>query len=82
MTIAAILSTKGREVVSITAEQSVGDAVALLAERRVGAVPVMDGDTVVGIFSERDVIHAIAAHGGDAMTRSVADTMTAPPITV
>lgn len=82
MTIAAILSNKGREVVSITTGQSVGDAVAVLAERRVGAVPVMDGDTVVGIFSERDVIHAIAAHGGAAMARSVADTMTAPPITV
>lgn len=82
MTIAAILHNKGGDVVSITAGQSVGDAVALLAQRRVGALPVMEGDAVVGIFSERDVIHAIAAHGSAAMTRSVADTMTAPPITV
>lgn len=82
MTIAAILSSKGREVISITTDQNVGDAVALLATRRVGAVPVMENGAVVGIFSERDVIHAIAAHGGDAMQRSVGDTMTAPPITV
>ncbi|MEG3177954.1 CBS domain-containing protein [Sphingomonas sp. RB3P16] len=82
MTIAAILSSKGREVISITTDQNVGDAVALLATRRVGAVPVMEDGAVVGIFSERDVIHAIAAHGGEAMGRSVGDTMTAPPITV
>ncbi|WP_404372635.1 CBS domain-containing protein [Sphingomonas sp. MMS24-J45] len=82
MTIAAILSNKGREVISVTADQSVGDAVAVLATRRVGAVPVMDGASVVGIFSERDVIHAIAEHGADAMARKVGDTMTAPAITV
>lgn len=82
MTIAAILSNKGREVISVTAGHSVGDAVAVLATRRVGAVPVMDGGTVIGIFSERDVIHAIAEHGGDAMTRKVGDTMTAPAIAV
>ena len=82
MTIAAILGNKGREVISVTADHSVGDAVAVLATRRVGAVPVMDGGTVIGIFSERDVIHAIAEHGGDAMTRKVGDTMTAPAIAV
>ncbi|MDX5982633.1 CBS domain-containing protein [Sphingomonas echinoides] len=82
MTIAAILGNKGREVISITAQHSVGDAVAVLATRRVGAVPVMEGNRVVGIFSERDVIHAIHAYGADAMARSVGDTMTAPPITV
>lgn len=82
MTIAAILGSKGREVISITAHQTVGAAVALLAERRIGAVPVMDGAQVTGIFSERDVIHAIAAHGADALARKVGDAMTAPAITV
>ena len=82
MTIAAILGNKGREVISITAQHSVGDAIAVLATRRVGAVPVMDGSSVIGIFSERDVIHAIAEHGADAMVRTVGDTMTAPAITV
>jgi len=82
MTIAAILGSKGREVISVTAGQSVGDAVNLLATRRIGAVPVMDGDKVVGIFSERDVIHAVAAHGSGALERTVGEVMTAPPITV
>jgi CBS domain-containing protein len=82
MTIAAILGNKGREVISVTAGQSVREAVTLLATRRIGAVPVMDGDAVVGVFSERDVIHAVAAHGGAALERTVGAVMTAPAITV
>ncbi|OYY76602.1 MAG: hypothetical protein B7Y43_13750 [Sphingomonas sp. 28-62-20] len=82
MTIAAILGNKGREVISVTAHQSVMEAASLLAQRRVGAVPVMDGPSVVGIFSERDVIHALESHGADALTRKVGDVMTAPAITV
>ena len=82
MTIATILVGKGREVISVTARQSVGEAIAVLAERRVGALPVMDGDAVAGIFSERDVIPAMAAHGAAALDRSVGEVMTAPAITV
>lgn len=82
MTIGAILKGKGGEIVSITADQSVGAAVALLAERRIGAVPVLDGSQVAGIFSERDVIYAVARDGAAALDRTVADIMTAPAITV
>jgi CBS domain-containing protein len=82
MTVAAILGGKGREVVSVTAHQNVTDAVALLAERRIGAVPVMDGTSVVGIFSERDVIYALSTHGGKALQLKVGDVMTSPAITV
>jgi len=82
MTIAAILAGKGRDVISVTAHQSLGEAAALLAERRIGAVPVMHGTQVVGIFSERDVIHALSSHGAAALDRTVGDVMTAPAITV
>lgn len=82
MTIGAILSGKGRDVVSVTADQSVESAVALLADRRIGALPVLDGSRIVGIFSERDVIYAIAADGNAALGRTVAEIMTAPAITV
>ena len=82
MTIAAILAGKGRDVISITAHQNLSEAVALLAERRIGAVPVMDGAQVVGIFSERDVIHALSSQGADALDRKVGDVMTSPAITV
>ncbi|MFA5969725.1 MAG: CBS domain-containing protein [Sphingomonas sp.] len=82
MTIALILNGKGRDVVSVTANQTVQEALGLLAERRIGAVPVMDGAHVAGIFSERDVIHALHKHGGSALDRTVGEVMTSPAITV
>ena len=82
MTIATILSGKGAEVTTITAEHTVADAVKLLAEQRIGAVPVMRDGAVAGIFSERDVIHCLAEHGAAGLQRSVGDAMTAPAITV
>ncbi|PZP12296.1 MAG: hypothetical protein DI607_09785 [Sphingomonas hengshuiensis] len=82
MTIAAILSGKGHEVIAIAPEQSVMDAVALLGQRRIGAVPVVKDGAVVGIFSERDVIHALNNGGVAALEGPVAQAMTAPAITV
>jgi CBS domain-containing protein len=82
MTIAAILRTKGDDVVSVSADQRVADAVAVLAERRIGAVPVMQGDVVVGVFSERDVIQCLASVGAGALDKSVGEVMTAPARTV
>ena len=82
MTIAAILEGKGYDVVSIDAERTVTEAAALLSERGIGAVPVMQNGDVAGIFSERDVIHCLAKHGASALDRPVSDVMTAPAITV
>ena len=82
MTIAAILKGKGGDVVSVAPSNSVMEAAMLLAERRIGALPVMEGGRVVGIFSERDVIHALKGGGAEALNRPVASAMTAPAITV
>ena len=82
MTIAVILKDKGGDVVFLPREASVADAVALLAQRRIGALPVMDGEAVVGIFSERDVIHCLQADGAAALQRRIGEVMTAPVETV
>jgi len=82
MTVATILAGKGDDVVTITADHSVAEALKILAERRIGAVPVMREGSVAGIFSERDVIHCLAAHGAAGLDRLVGDAMTAPAITV
>jgi len=82
MTISAILERKGREVVSVEAGASVRDAVALLAGRRIGAVPVTDSGRVAGIFSERDVIYNLSSHGAAVLDLSVGEVMTAPAITI
>jgi CBS domain-containing protein len=82
MTIAAILDKKGGEVVSIPAETSVRDVVGLLAERRIGAVPVVEGDDVAGIVSERDVIYCLKSDGAAILDWPVSRIMTAPAITI
>lgn len=82
MTITTILGDKGHEVVTIAAEARVGDAVALLAERRIGAIPVVADGRVVGVFSERDVIRSLADGGAAALDAPVSVAMTAPARTV
>jgi CBS domain-containing protein len=82
MTIAAILKTKGTEVVTLPPSATLAGAVALLAEKRIGAVPVVEGDQVVGVFSERDVVYCLAAKGAAALELSVGEVMTAPARTV
>ena len=82
MTIASILESRSGEVLSVGVDMPVRDAVTLLADKRIGAVPVMDGDRVAGIFSERDLVYHIASDGAAALDRTVGEVMTAPAITV
>src|SRR3546814_5052613 len=69
-------------LISCDVSASVGEAVALLANKRIGALPVIQNGAVVGIFSERDVIYRLAEEGALCLSRRVGDVMTAPPITV
>lgn len=82
MTIAAILREKGDEIVHVSPQTSLRELIDILTEKRIGAVPVCDGDSVAGIMSERDVIQAIKRLGPAALDRPVREMMTAPPITV
>ena len=82
MTIANILSTKGGEVATIPAGTRVRDAVLVLRDRKIGAVPVVDGAEIVGIFSERDLVACICAHGAAALDMSVDPGMSSPAVTV
>ena len=82
MTIAAILERKGRDVLTVDAATPVRDAVALLAEKRIGALPVIEGGGVAGIFSERDVIYCLKSDGAAMLDWPVSRVMTAPAITI
>ena len=83
MDIAYLIRTRSREdIVTCDASAPVREAVALLAQRRIGAVPVMRSGEVVGIFSERDVLYNLAGEGAQCLDRPVGDVMTAPAITV
>ena len=82
MTIRAILRSKGDQVLSIRSEATVADAVALLAEKRIGALPVIDDGKVAGIFSERDILYGLSREGAGILCQKVADVMISPAITV
>ena len=82
MTIAKILQERDGEIVQIPATHSVRGVATLLTEKRIGAVPVMDGDSVIGIISERDVVRIIASDGHAALDWPVDRVMTRAPITV
>ncbi len=60
----------------------VREAVALLAGKRIGALPVVENGAVVGIFSERDVIYRLASEGEMCLSLPVGEVMTAPAITI
>ncbi len=82
MTIARIVAGREQRVIHCSPQQTVREAAGLLAEYRIGAMPVLDGGKVAGIFSERDVLYCVARHGHDALELTVAEVMTAPAITV
>ncbi len=60
-------------------DDTVAQVIALLAERRIGCVPVVQGGRVVGIFSERDVVYGLARIGAALLDRPVSEVMTSPP---
>ncbi len=81
MTIAAIMQHNS-SVYTANRDESVAIVTKRLAEKRIGALPVVDGDHIVGIFSERDVIYGLAMHGAAMLDKLVGDVMTTPAITV
>lgn len=82
MRVADILRAKGNDVVTVSANASVRDAIRQLGEHGIGALVVSDdGVTVEGIISERDVVRSIAATGGDALDTPVQQVMTSSVVT-
>jgi CBS domain-containing protein len=82
MTIAAILQSKGAEVLTVDCATPVREAIDVLAQRKIGALPVLRGGEVAGIMSERDVIYRLKSDGASMLDWTVERIMTAPPITV
>ena len=76
MRVSSLLTTKGRDVATISQERTVTDALHVLKDRGIGAL-IVTGPTppLVGIFSERDVVRALAARGEEALGLQVAELM-------
>ena len=82
MRIAGILQGKGDAVASVAPGASVQDIVGELTTRRIGALLVLDGESVVGVVSERDVVRGLAGHQGDVLGLKARDIMTSPVIVI
>ena len=81
-TVQQMLESKPHRLLSISPDTSVYDALVLMAEKDVGALVVLDGERLAGIFSERDYARKIILHGKASRETRVADIMTSKVVCV
>lgn len=82
MTVGQIVEANEHRIISCDASATVEEAARLLADNRIGAMPVFDNGQLVGIFSERDLLYCIAREGHAVLASKVVDAMTAPAIVI
>lgn len=75
-TVDAILRKKGRDVWTISPQATVMEALKLMAEKKIGALVVVQDDQVAGIISERDYARKIVLRGKSSISTPVKDIMT------
>lgn len=77
MTVKTILDSKGHDVMTLGPNEKLSTAAKMLAEHRIGAVVITNGDRkIVGILSERDIVRVVGLRGGIALDETVRDVMT------
>jgi CBS domain-containing protein len=81
-TISTVLHHKGATVWTISPQASVFDAIQLLAKKNIGALPVMEGDKLIGIFSERDYTRKVALEGKTSHNTKVGEILTTTIATI
>ncbi|MBI3006014.1 MAG: CBS domain-containing protein [Ignavibacteriales bacterium] len=82
ITVRHILESKGGQIWSVSPDTTVYDALKLMAEKNLGAVLVQKGDTLLGIFSERDYARKIILKGKSSKETTVDEIMTPDVVTV
>jgi CBS domain-containing protein len=75
MSIESILKRKGTDVTTITPEASTKSAADWLRARNIGALVVTSGNAVLGLISEREIVHAFSRYGEKAASMPVKETM-------
>lgn len=80
-TVSKILDRKGGMVLSVEIDETVFDAISLMAEVNIGAVLVQRGDSILGIFTERDYLQKVALKSKTSKQVKVGDVMSSPVIT-
>ncbi len=82
MTVENILRKKGTDVATITPEASIKSAVDWLRAKKIGALVVTSGDTILGLISEREIVYAVSRYGETVMSMPVKSIMARGSITV
>ena len=82
VTVKHLLEKKGGDVYSISSDASVFTALILMAEKRIGALLVIDNDELVGIISERDYVRKVASQDIPAWSVKIHEVMTQDVITI
>ena len=81
-TIGSLIGKKGGQVWSLQPAASVYDAIAMMAEKQVGALPVIEGGVLLGIVSERDYARKVILKGKSSKETAVTEIMSSPVISV
>jgi CBS domain-containing protein len=82
MTVASILRQKGTQVATISPDADIKSAVDWLHAKNIGALVVVNGDTILGIISERDIVHAFSRYGEAVASLPVKNIMSQTLISV
>lgn len=77
-----ILEQKSEPLETVSPRASISEAIARMNEKNIGSVLVMDGERMVGIFTERDVLTRVVPRGLDPAKMPVTEVMTQRPITI
>ena len=80
--VARLLEEKTDGVEAVTAQTSIADAIARMNQRQIGSLLVMDGERLVGIFTERDVLTRVVPQQVDVRRMPVGEVMSRQPITI
>ena len=81
-TVGNLLHHKGSTVWTISANATVFEAIQFLAQKNIGALPVMEGGRLIGIFSERDYTRKIALEGKSSRATPVREIISSPVLSV
>ena len=81
-TIDSLLNHKAPAVWSVAPDATVFDAIKLMSEKNIGALPVMDGGKLVGMFSERDYTRKVVLKGKSSKSTAVNEIISTPVISV
>jgi CBS domain-containing protein len=82
ITVAGILKGKKHVIYSVTTSTSVYDAIKLMSEKNIGALPVLENNLLCGIFSERDYARKIVLLNKKSQDTPISEIMTSTVITV